>query len=470
MKKRQCACFVVALLFTFTCGTGSRTRDGESSAHRSIRWEEHFQYQYDYTLRETAGLDRAAEPVEITLSAASGEIEDWENEIRVLLVDSSGGTELVPFQVYGRVTAQTPSEENPPAESANIVFIASCPANRTVIYRLLWDRVDTRHLPQVDPRNRLAVSGESPGLTIENSYYSIVLSSQCGAIVSVRRAGHGDDRMISFYQNVPIHFVADVWSPPQRWDHDYDWAEPPSEELITGPLMVKYHRWGPMSLYQDVVVHLTYTFYAGVSYVKVDSSMRFTKDRSVHAVRLGEIVTTHSELPEREANREEPLTPIFTHYAWPEKGHVISREIDSILDVNHVARVGGYEPGAIAILDRDVPWIGAYHDEKDYGLASVRRSHIVMNEFGGPIPYTVPCTYVAHYGWGFSYWSRPEVYPFGPPKTLLDRDTVVSKGVLFANEEALVVFDPSDRLKEVREAHRQFTNPLKLQFKGTGPW
>ena len=37
-------------------------------------WDSRFNYQYDYVLREDAGLDRRAEPVEITLSAKRGEV------------------------------------------------------------------------------------------------------------------------------------------------------------------------------------------------------------------------------------------------------------------------------------------------------------------------------------------------------------------------------------------------------------
>ena len=63
-----------------------------------------------------------------------------------------------------------------------------------------------------------------------------------------------------------------------------------------------------------------------------------------------------------------------------------------------------------------------------------------------------------------------EVYPFGKRNSTLDHNTVVSKGTIFASEEALLIFDPSDLNKNIRNVYTKYTHPLKLQFKGTGPW
>ncbi|MFH1741301.1 MAG: hypothetical protein ABIH23_20040, partial [bacterium] len=470
MRNLHCKYAILFVLFCLGCASGAIAAAEASSSPDSIDWESHFRYQYDYTLQETVGLQRDAAPVEVTLSAKAGEVADWEKDVRVIRVGAHGEKELVPVQVYGQAKAQTPSSENPPTESANIVFIASCPASKSVTYRLLWCRTDSLALPKAYPKNPLHVTGKIPGITVESQHYSIALSEKCGAIIKARRAQQDDEKAIDFFQNIPIHFVADVWSPPESWDHDYDWATPPNQEIIQGPLMVKYHRWGPMSRYKDVMAYLTYTFYADVPYVHVASMMEFTENRSTRAVRLGEVVTTHLETKEHRRDRKEELVPVFTHYAWPEGDRVTVCDIAKNLNSENVAVVEGYVEGALAILDRDVPWVAAYHEKDKYGMASLRKSHVAMNKLGGPLPFTAPSTYLGQYGWGFTYWSRPEVYPFGPHGTDLDRNTVVAEGTIFANEEALLVFDPSRRLEEVRNAYQAFTEPLRLQFKGTGPW
>ncbi|HOE10058.1 MAG TPA: hypothetical protein PLQ35_06465 [bacterium] len=461
---------VFILLFCLSCGGGQLAKTGEPACIGVSDWQSHFQYQYDYTVKETSGLDRDAEPVTVTLSAKAREVSDWQKEVRVLRVCPCGKEQPVPFQVYGVVAAQKPLTEDIRSESANVVFLASCPANETVTYRLLWCKKDSAELPTAALERPVEVYGAAPGINVKNRYYSIMLSPKCGAMISARRMAQSPDKIIDFYQNIPIHFVADIWSPPERWDHDYDWDTPPHQELIQGPLMVKYTRWGPMSLYKDVMVYLTYTFYADVPYVEVTSMMEFTENRAARAVRMGEIVTTHLETPDREAKRKQPLVPVFTHYAWPEGESMAVCDIAAHLNENHEAEMPGLEKGALAILDRDVPWVAAYHAGNEYGMASLRKSHFTMNKLGGPVPYTVPCTYLGQYGWGFTYWSRPEVYPFGARQTPLDRNTVVATGTVFGNEEALLLFDPQDDLNEVKEYYTRFLNPLKLQFKGTGPW
>ena len=102
---------------------------------------------------------------------------------------------------------------------------------------------------------------------------------------------------------------------------------------------------------------------------------------------------------------------------------------------------------------------------------------VLRNRLGGPIPHSAPCTYLSNYGWGFTYWSRPMVAPLGQRQTPLDQNTAIAAGTLFATEEALLVFEPGspgepaqERLKEVTAAQARFVRPLRLVYKGTGPW
>ncbi|NIA14510.1 MAG: hypothetical protein GWP08_10545 [Nitrospiraceae bacterium] len=443
-------------------------------------WEDRFAFQYDYVLAETAGLERTYEPVEVTLTMPGDPAQEWRNHIRVVRLLEEELGELTPHQALG--TVSTVAQPNPgtqvsqPAASVNVVFLAQCPAQDEVTYRLYWglpgegDR-GSGALATAGMENGLEIAGEAPGLTVGNEHYTIELDSKSGAFKSVRRAGHGDDRRM-FYKTIPCHFGTDIWSPPQAWDHDYDWAVPPNQRLEGGETALRYHRWGPLRTYRDVVVSITYTFYAHVPYVHVSSTMVFTENRSARAVRMGEIVVSHSRAPgpnEKDADGKSP--EVFTHYAWPDdKQRVVTREINAHRDAEGRANIEGVAPGALAILDRDVPWVAGYHLDKGYGMASLRRSQFTGNQLGGPIPQSAACTYVANYGWGFTYWSRPMAYPLGAKETPLDRNTVIAAGTLFATEEALLVFEPDAELREVRDAHRRFTEPLRFQFKGTGPW
>lgn len=442
-------------------------------------WPKQFAFHYDYVLTDSAGLARRQEPVEITLSAPGGSPSDWERNIRVIRIESGSRGVVVPHQVLDEVSAGPTlveqGEPPAPAQSVNVVFFADCPAKGSVTYRLFWgmpkDAVTKTNLPEATDPQPLRVNGEAPGLTIENEHYHIELSPKSGAIFTARLAGRPESENL-FYRSTPIHFGVDVWSPPQGWDHDYDWKSPPNQSLESGPLAVRYRRWGPLEHYRDVTVSITYTFFAHVPYVYVSSTMQFTADRSVRAVRMGEIVVTHSHkagVNDKDADGKSP--DLLSHYAWPDaNGQLRTIEIDAHRSEDGSANLPGVVPGALGILERDVPWVAGYNTTKRYGIATLRKSQFAGNTLGGAVPQSAPCTYVSNYGWGFTYWSRPMVYPLGSKATPEDQNTALAAGAFFGTEEVLLFFVPDDGLRTVRGVYDRLVHPLQHVFAGVGPW
>lgn len=478
MKQLACGLALVALLALALAFPGTSGAEEEAGSVSVADWDRFFAFHYDYVLEERAGLAREFEPVEVTLTTPGEMPDEWRDHVRVVrLVEGNRGV-LTPHEVLGAVSAvaraQGDSPVPAPAKSVNVVFLARCPAQGKVTYRLFWglpeeDLPGSDSLPTANVEDALAVSGELPGLTIGNEFYTVQLDARSGAIRTASLAGPAKDPPM-FYKSVPIHFGTDIWSPGQSWDHDYDWVRPPNQILEGGILALRYHRWGPLEKYRDVVVSITYTFYAHVPYVRVSSVMEFTADRSARAVRMGEIVVSHSRTPDAEgADQESP--DVFTHYAWPnDDGSTAICEVNAHRDQEGQANIQGVAWGALAILDRDVPWVAGYHADKAYGLASLRNGQFAGNRLGGPVPASAPCTYVANYGWGFTYWSRPMVYPLGEKGTSLDQNSAVAAGTIFATEEALLFFEPDDGLRGVSRAYRKFAEPLRFCFRGTGPW
>lgn len=442
-------------------------------------WPKQFAFHYDYVLTDTAGLARKQEPVEITLSAPGAGQTDWERRIRVVRIESGSRGVVVPHQVLDKVGAGPTSVEHgeppAPAQSVNVVFFADCPAKDSVTYRLFWgalkDAATIDDLPEANDSQPLRVNGEAPGLTIENEHYHVELSPKSGAIFTARIAGRPESENL-FYRSTPIHFGVDVWSPPQSWDHDYDWKSPPNESLQSGPLAVRYRRWGPLARYRDVTVSITYTFYAHTPYVHVSSTMQFAADRSVRAVRMGEIVIAHSHKAganEKDADGKSP--DLLSHYAWPNAAgalHIV--EVNAHRSEDGSANLPGLVPGALGILDRDVPWVAGYNSAKKYGIATLRKTQFAGNTLGGAVPQSAPCTYVSNYGWGFTYWSRPMVYPLGSKAAPEDQNTALAAGTFFGTEEALLFFVPDDELRTVREVYDRVAHPLQHAFAGAGPW
>jgi hypothetical protein len=441
-------------------------------------WSDHFSHHYDYVLRETEGLDRKNEPVEVTLTMAGDPAASWREHIRVAQVSEEGLGALVPHQVMGSVhaggVAAADGKTPHPATSTNIIFLANCRANRNVTYRLYWGKAPSftgQHIPSAVVEGGLQIAGETPGLTIENDTYRIQLDQKSGAIETIRTTFQNGEAEMR-YRTIPAHFGVDIWSPGQDWDHDYDWPVPPNQKVEGGALALRYHRWGPMNTYRDVEVSITYTFYAHVPYVYVSSTMRLTEDRSAHAIRMGEIVVNHSRQAREHADgTQEEREEVFTHYGWPDgAGDVVQREINAHRNTLGQANVEGFVPGGLGVLDRDIPWVAGYNTDQEFGLATLRKNQFSGNYLGGPTPQSAPCTYLGQYGWGFVYWSRPMVYPLGTAKSDLDLNTAVAAGSIFGTEEALLIFKPDSKLKAVAEAQRRLVKPLRLEFKGTGPW
>ncbi len=441
-------------------------------------WKDFFLHSYDYTLRETEGLERTHEPVEVTLSMSHPAEEGWEKTIRVVRLTSNEEAELIPYQIMHLDKAiYSPSSNDPvPAsvESANVLFFASCSPSDTVRYRLYWGLrpdVDRSNLPEAIDVTPLEVTGEAPGLHLANEFYDVSLDPKSGGILTARFRGR-DISQTMFYHTIPMHFAVDVWSPPQGWDHDYDWISPPNQNLVKGPLAVRYSRWGQMQKYPDVEISITYTFYAHVPWIHVSATMQFTNNRSARAVRIGEIVVshTHQATPnEKDADGKSP--DVFTHYGWlDEYGDLQTIEVNAHRDEEGRANLPAVQPGALAILRWDTPWVAGWDSARNYGLATLRKNQFMGNTQGKIEPKTVPCTYIANYGWGFTYWSRPVVYPFGARNTPEDINTVVPAGTLYCAEEALLFFQPDDSLTEVRETYLRVAKPLRHVFLGTGPW
>jgi hypothetical protein len=451
----------------------------ESPSIDTADWDAYFAFHYDYELTETEGLARDHEPVEVTISVPAEMPSSWEEQTRIVHVQSGSLGVVVPHQISRETTAHAEAAGRQvipaPAKSVNVVFLVDCPARGTATYCLFWglskDTAPRTDLPTANEEPGLRIKGAAPGLEVANEYYHVRLDPKSGAVLTARLADRPESENL-FYGTIPIHFGVDVWSPPQSWDHDYNWESPPNQKVEAGPLMLRYHRWGPLQSYRDVEVSITYTFYAHVPYVHVSSTMEFTADRSVRAVRMGEIVVAHSHKAapnEKDADGKSPN--LFSHYAWPGRGgKTQTMEIDFHRDEQGAANLPDVASGALAILDRDVPWVAGYDAGKKYGMATLRKSQFAGNRLGRAIPQSAPCTYVSNYGWGFSYWSRPIVYPLGLKGTPEDQNTAVAAGTLFGIEEALLFFVPDDHLTQVRDTQRRFAKPLHHVFKGTGPW
>jgi len=77
------------------------------------RWNGLFAYHHDYTMTQTAGLEREYEPVEVKLSIPVGQSSSWRDHIRVVRLTGNHRGVLVPHRVLVEGDAVAEADDNP---------------------------------------------------------------------------------------------------------------------------------------------------------------------------------------------------------------------------------------------------------------------------------------------------------------------------------------------------------------------
>lgn len=231
-------------------------------------------------LRETAGLARQSEPVNIAVAFPEADTTDLRREVRVARVDGNGRLRQVVSQVHGEVF------ENG-ERHCRLVFAVDMEANSHTTMIVFYGN-ELSELPRYS--TDLSVTGEGWGLDIENDHYVANLSRQMG---QMERLTYKRDHGLMLFAGGEGH-----GEPPNiDWAHDYvpegrlhkvrvtNWAECPNYDVVRGPLCVQVRRWGfPHSpghpLYTPSRLHIdvTYTFYAGLPYFFKSGSMDVLAD------------------------------------------------------------------------------------------------------------------------------------------------------------------------------------------------
>ena len=113
-------------------------------------------------------------------------------------------------------------------------------------------------------------------------------------------------------------------------------------------------------------------------------------------------------------------------------------------------------------------------EESALGVAGV-----VLNMHAGsrgphPPVLSTDVTMLADYGWGFRYWSRVLVFPWGDLQP--DRPTVLNKDTFYTSRVAYTLFPlaegdtPAKRLDALDRIDRRLRRPLRVDHLGAGPW
>jgi hypothetical protein len=415
-------------------------------------WARHGVYRF----RETAGLERTREPVELMLSAYQSECGSWARELRVAVADpATGSLKPVPFQVMREATSEhTASKRQETCTTAWVTVFVDAEAGAEVLLVAAWGQPQAVAADMDGYEPDLRTETDTGGwLSVSNSHFVAGLcprSGQLGSLRGQRDPDHefcytpGGDRERRF-----LHYNPDLWVPDQIWSHTCDWDPPPSATRSEGPLVTRTRRWGDLPGVDSVYCCVEYTFYAWSPWIRTRTVLEVNSTLTTNAIRNEEIVMNADQAD---------------CCAW--------RETDGCITDQPIKPDPALPSGVAAIIRNEAPWIAFYDQASGAGVAGIRIGEQATTRGSAERAYWNTGTLVADYGWGFRYWSRSLIY--GTGDFWPDREFVVEPGLLYTDECAYmpvhVDAEGEQRFAAIDAAEARLRQPLERVWSGSGPY
>jgi hypothetical protein len=189
----------------------------------------------------------------------------------------------------------------------------------------------------------------------------------------------------------------------------------------------------------DVIVSITYRFYAGNPHIFMSSAIEVNEDIHVKALRNGEIVL----------NRD-----FINSFAWEDRGGAVHTVA--------VADVPQHPTHGLEIAP-DTPWVAFYSREKGLAFGGIQLEWSNVRPEDGLPRLEQPYIYLQVGRW--VYWARPLVYPFG--STNPQRLVLVPEGSRYYEKMAFLPFKlgaPDEQFKPMQEGRKRLTKPLYVSL------
>ena len=402
-------------------------------------------------LHETAGLPRQNEPVEVSIVANAEACADLEKELRLFKVESdSQELTAIPLQTFNpKFFPGTPSGTSDitytqhPSRTVDAVFLASVPAQNAQVYLFVYDNPGVKEMEKT--KSDMTVTGGALGGIVENDFYKVKLDDKCGQIAYFEIKNRKDNPAPRLTNSLTgaAHWNPDSFSDNGKWGHTFAW-NPPDQTRITasGPLLFRVTNSGRMpDLTPQVHASVTYSFYAGVPYVKATTVTEVRDPLNASAIRNGELVLD---------------SHLVDHFVWKEKTGQI-----------HTTRTlhgPDWQDEWASRVDQDIPWIAMTNEAENYAVGEAVDASIAFNPNQGEATTHRTAFYLYyHHFWNLplTYFTRAWVYPFsdnmrGPIKPVEAGSTYVDKVAFMA----FTLHDGEGRYKEIETVSATLKTPL----------
>lgn len=373
------------------------------------------------TVRETHGLDRKKEYVEVFFpKAAQASVPQQ----ICMIFGSDEGHVPVQFRTV---------PDNPGIVQA--VFPVSLPANGMRHVSLLACDNETHALT-----GSLQVSGEAPGLVVENPFFIADLGTKTDIPENTYPPGHLTALTLKAFDNLRIQRsgMKIHWSPNfakenipyQTMAH----MGATQTDIFQGKYMVRLGKTGQVPSYEEIGLTGTYTFYDSLPYFLFSAEMEMLETVTLNLLR----------------NDEMTIDSMFTHIAFRREGG----------DVEHWPL---YEDSTFTYLENqhieaNAPWLYFYHREKGFAFGSIRLDFDNTNTAGDPSPLYEAHTKITPSTANGRYWNRRLIH---------DHDTEIPSGSRYFEKNAYVVFRYSEADGDtwMDDLYQRLLYPLQLEVK-----
>ncbi len=421
-------------------------------------WNPEWKYYATVVLKENAGIRRVQEPVHLKMAFYTDRLTDPENEIRVVEYDPyqkanpKGPFKEIPSQVYhihtwkdNELIDTIEKDEESGTQivrylattTFEVAFFANVYPYSEKIYLVFYGNPDAE---KPDYPTDLKISGPEIGQIIENKKMRIDLDNNSGAIFAIFLK-QGKDILLEhkLETNGAIHWNPGAYSPPHAWVHTSDWKKVQFEQ-VSGPVFHMTKRYAPLPHMENVMVTITYIFYAGKPYMISSSLTEVTDDFYGKALRNGEIVFNHEELNE------------FAYKTL--MGEIKEIKIESALR----------HPEHVVDIPYNVPWVAFVNSQKKIGFGSIALELTNTNKYGGMSDAEQPYYYVANGPW--IYFSRALNYSFGSNNP--SRMIRSAKGSMYFEKTAFIPFllggSQPDKYTMIENTDTLLRHPLHVSY------
>ena len=411
-------------------------------------WNSQWKYYKSIVVSEDFGLERKNEPVQFSLVFYPDQITDLSRELRIVKMDGTGKTTLLPVQVYDvqkYLKKDEPRYDKDgklrpffwlPSVYAKIVVPVSIKANSNIVLLAFYGNPKAEKMQN---GSALKIHGEGLGLTVENNIYKVKLHPKSGMLDEITLKSKPEITLEHKLEtNGAIHWNPGAYSPKRPWMHASDWNPPEQYETVSGPVMFMTHRRGFMPNMPEIALSITYKFFAKSPYFIMSTTLETKKDVPLQAFRNAEIVFNHK---------------LIDKAAWQDPASD-KPEMLTLQDIPNLTEVH---------LPLDVSWISFLNTKEHLGFAGIPVEYANSSLNDEPFEYN-PYLYITKGPW--VYWTRVLVTPYMTQN--MQQIVNVPKDNIYWEEWALIPYalgQEDKQFDEVNYFQTRLKHPLRIQVR-----